>query len=131
VGLNWEISGHDPSTWATAYYATVLRSDPHLGNDLNSAAMLDIGRDGVPILAAVDSYYLPNWANGAATKHASHSIAIVGYDNTANPPTYTYIDTCGHACNPRTANREGQVYVIPQSRLMLSMKYTAGAGFVW
>ena len=131
VGLNWEISGHDANTWATAYYATVLRSDPHFGNDLNSAAMLDIGRDGVPVLAAVDSYYLPNWANGAATKHAGHSIAIVGYDNSANPPTYTYIDTCGHACNPRTANQEGQIYVIPQSRLMLSMKYTSGAGFVW
>ena len=131
VGLNWEVSGHDASTWATAYYASVVRSAPFLAHDLNSAVMLDLGRDGVPVIAAVDSFYLPNWANGNATQHAGHSIAIVGYDNTANPPTYSYIDTCGHACNPRTANREGRVYVIPQSRLSLAMKYTSGAGFVW
>jgi len=131
VGLNWEVSGHDASSWATAYYASVVRSAPFLAHDLNSAVMLDLGRDGVPVIAAVDSFYLPNWANGNATKHAGHSIAIVGYDNTANPPTYSYLDTCGHACNPRTANREGRVYVIPQARLWRAMKYTSGAGFVW
>ena len=131
VGLNWEVSGHDASTWTTAYYASVVRSAPFLGHDLNSAVMLDLGRDGVPVVAAVDSFYLPNWANDSATKHAGHSIAIVGYDNKANPPTYSYLDTCGHACNPRSANREGRIYVIPQSRLALAMKYTSGAGFVW
>ena len=131
MGLNWEVSDHDADTWTTAYYSSVVGSDPYLAHDLNSAVMLDVGRDGVPVVASVDSFYLPNWANGAATQHAPHSITIVGYDNTSNPPTYTYTDTCGHACNPRTANREGRVYVIPQSRLALAMRYLPGAGFVW
>src|ERR1035437_2131688 len=113
VGLNWEVSGHDASTWATAYYASVVRSAPFLGHDLNSAVMLDLGRDGIPVIAAVDSFYLPNWANGSATKHAGHSIAIVGYDNKANPPTYSYLDTCGHACNPRSGNLERRIHVNP------------------
>jgi hypothetical protein len=131
VGLNWEVSGHDPDSWSTAYYATVVGKDPYFAHDLNTAVMLDLGRDGVPVVAAVDAYYLPNWANGSATKHTGHSITIVGYDNTSNPPTYSYIDTCGHACNPRTANKEGRVYVVPQATLALSMKYFGGAGFVW
>jgi hypothetical protein len=131
TGLNWEVSGHDADSYATAFYATVVGADPYFAHDLNSAVMLDVGRDGVPVVAAADSFYLPNWANGAASKHQGHSITIVGYDNTANPPTYSYIDTCGHACNPRSANREGRVYTIPQAQLALAMRYFKGAGFVW
>jgi hypothetical protein len=132
VGLNWEVSGHDPAQWATAYYATVLRTDPYLAHDLNAAVMMDVGRDGVAVVAAVDSYYLPNWQNRSKTAHSDHSIAIVGYDNTANPPTYSYIDTCGKACNQLWVNRKnGSVHVIPQSRLVQSMRYRVGSGFVW
>jgi hypothetical protein len=83
------------------------------------------------VVAAVDRWFLPNWKIGAGTKHLDHSIAIVGYDNTANPPTYTYTETCGHACNSAYANRNGAIHVIPQATLVLAMRYRAGAGFVW
>jgi hypothetical protein len=131
AGLNWEVSDHDPNTWGTAYYTSVIGSDPYFTHDLNAAVMLDVGRDGVPVVAAVDRWFLPNWKIGAATKHLDHSIAIVGYDNTANPPTYTYTETCGHACNSAYANRNGDIHVIPQATLVLAMRYRAGAGFVW
>lgn len=131
AGLNWEVSDHDPNTWGTAYYTSVIGSDPYFAHDLNAAVMLDVGRDGVPVVAAVDRWFLPNWKIGAGTKHLDHSIAIVGYDNTANPPTYTYTETCGHACNSAYANRNGAIHVIPQATLVLAMRYRAGAGFVW
>ena len=131
AGLNWEVSGHDPSAWGTAYYTTVIGSDPYFAHDLNAAVMLDVGRDGVPVVAAVDRWFLPNWKHGAATQHLDHSIAIVGYDNKANPPTYTYTETCGHACNQVYANRNGDIHVIPQAQLVLAMRYRSGAGFIW
>jgi hypothetical protein len=131
AGLNWEVSGHDPKGWGTAYYASVLGSDPSLSHDLNAAVMLDVGRDGVPVVAAANTYYLPNWQNRAATPSMDHSITIVGYDNKANPPTYTYVDTCGHSCNQRPGNHDGAVHVIAQSLMVLALRYRAGSGFVW
>jgi hypothetical protein len=131
TGLNWEVSGHDPSNWTQAYYASVIRPDPTLARDLTAAVMLDIGRDGVPVVAAVDAYNLPNWQAGSATPHTRHAIAIVGYDNTANPPTFTYIDTCGRSCNNRGGNGYGQVHVISQAQMVLSIQNVLGSGFVW
>jgi hypothetical protein len=131
AGLNWEASGHDASTWGTAYYTTIMRTDSTLTRDLKAAVMLDVGRDGVPVVAAVDTYYLPNWQASSGTPHSSHAISIVGYDNTANPPTYTYIDTCGHSCNQSWGNHNGDLHVIAQSQLVLAMRYRQGAGFTW
>jgi hypothetical protein len=93
--------------------------------------MLDVGRDGVPVVAAVDTFDLPNWQKGSATPHTRHAITIVGYDNSANPPTYSYIDTCGYACNPRGGNRNGQIHVIAQSQMVASMTDAVGIGFTW
>ena len=131
AGLNWEVSGHDPANWPEAYYASVIRPDPTLARDLTAAVILDVGRDGVPVIGAVDSYNLPNWQNGSATPHIRHAIAIVGYDNTSNPPTFTYLDTCGHSCNNRGGNQNGQIHVIAQSQMVLAIKNTVGSGFVW
>ncbi len=88
--------------------------------------MLDVGRDGVPVIAAVDAYDLPNWQAGSATPHTRHAVTIVGYDNTANPPTYTYIDTCGRSCNNRGGNGYGQLHVISQAQMVLSLQNCGG-----
>jgi hypothetical protein len=131
AGLNWEVSGHDANGWPEAYYASVIRPDPTLARDLTAAVMLDVGRDGVPVIGAVDTFNLPNWQAGAATPHIRHAISIVGYDNNANPPTFTYLDTCGRQCNNRGGNQNGQIHVIAQSQLVLAIQNTVGSGFVW
>jgi len=131
AGLNWEISGHDASDWIDSWYGTVNNSDPDLARDLQTAVMLDVGRDGVPVAAAVDTFDLPNWQKGSATPHTRHAITIVGYDNVANPPTYSYIDTCGHSCNPRGGNTNGQVHVIAQAKMVAAMTDDVGIGFSW
>ena len=131
TGLNWEVSGHDPSNWTQAYYASVIRPDPTLARDLTAAVMLDVGRDGVPVVAAVDAYNLPNWQSGTATPHTRHAVAIVGYDNSATPPTFTYLDTCGRSCNNRGGNQNGKLHVISQADLVLAIQNTVGSGFVW
>jgi hypothetical protein len=131
AGLNWEVAREDAAMWPEAYYASVLRPDPTLARDLTAAVMLDVGRDGVPVIGAVDTYNLPNWQAGAATPHIRHAVTIVGYDNIANPPTFTYIDTCGRQCNNRGGNQNGQVHVISQSQMVLAIQNHVGSGFVW
>jgi hypothetical protein len=131
AGLNWEISGQDPSSWTDSWYTSVTRADPTLSRDLQAAVTLDVGRDGVPVVAALDTFDLPNWQADAATPHIRHSVAIVGYDNTANPPTYTYLDTCGRSCNSRGGNQNGQVHVIAQSQMVAAIQDSVGSGFVW
>lgn len=131
AGLNWEVSGQDSSTWLDAWYASVTRADPNLARDLQAAVTLDVGRDGVPVVVALDTYDLPNWQAGTATPHIRHSVAIVGYDNAANPPTYTYLDTCGRSCNSRGGNQNGQIHVIAQSKMVAAITDKVGSGFVW
>jgi hypothetical protein len=133
AGLNWEASGQVQTGWQETYYAAVGRWDPTIARDLRTAAMIDIGRDGVAIIASADTYHLPNWqaANPDDTPHIRHAIAIVGYDNTATPPTYTYLDTCGRQCNSRGGNRNGQVHVISQDQMATAITETYGMGFIW
>jgi hypothetical protein len=130
AALNWEASGQ-VTNWAETYYATVHRWDPTLARDLNAAVMMDVGRDGVPVVAAVDTYYLPNWQAASKTPHTRHAISIVGYDNTANPPTFTYLDTCGRSCNSRGGNQNGQIHVISQAQMAMAMADGNGMGFIW
>jgi hypothetical protein len=131
VALNWEASGHAAETWTEFWYASVMRFEPTMARDLRMAVMLDVGRDGVPVVAELDTFDLPNWQADAATPHIRHSVAIVGYDNTANPPTYTYLDTCGRSCNSRGGNQNGQVHVIAQSQMVAAIQDSVGSGFVW
>ena len=131
TGLNWEASGRNSSSWLNTYYGTVNSWDPTLARDLQAAVMLDVGRDGVPVVAAVDTFDLPNWQSGSSTPHTRHAISIVGYDNAANPPTYSYIDTCGRLCNPRGGNKNGQVHVIAQSKMVAALQDAVGMGFSW
>jgi len=109
----------------------VIRADPQLARDLTAAVTLDVGRDGVPVVAAVDTYGLPNWQDGSATPHIRHAVAIVGYDNAASPPTFTYIDTCGRACNARGGNETGQLHVISQAQMVAAIGDSLGSGFDW
>jgi hypothetical protein len=131
AGVNWEISGHDPNTWMDAWYQAVDNDDGALDRDLQVAVMLDVGRDGVPVVAAVDTFDLPNWQAGTSTPHIRHAITIVGYDNTASPPTYTYLDSCGQSCNARGGNSNGGVHVIAQSQMIAAMRDVVGVGFIW
>jgi hypothetical protein len=131
AGLNWEVSGRDAAALTQPYYASVIRPDPTLARDLTAAVMLDVGRDGVPVIGAVDTFNLPNWQNGDATPHTRHAIAIVGYDNAATPPTFTYVDTCGRSCNSRGGNQNGQLHVISQADMVLAVQNQVGSGFVW
>ena len=131
TGTNWEVSGRDASDWASAWYGIVRSYDPTLARDLQAAVMLDVGRDGVPVVAAIDTFDLPNWQNGASTPHIRHAVTIVGYDNTANPPTFSYIDTCGRTCNDRSNNGNGQVYVVAQSKMVDALDDAVGIGFSW
>jgi hypothetical protein len=131
MAINWEVSGHDPSGWADAWYTSVTNVDPTLTRDLQLAVMLDVGRDGVPVIAAVDSFELPNWQAGGATPHIQHGVTIVGYDNAANPPTYSYIDTCGRSCDNRGGNQNGQIHVITQAAMVRAIRDTGGSGFIW
>jgi hypothetical protein len=132
TGLNWEISGHDASVdWSESYYAWVDKTDPTLAHDLLQAVMIDVGRDSVPPIADVDTYLLPNWQAGSSTPHTRHALDIVGYDNTANPPTYTYTETCGTACNRRGGNKDGDIHTISQEQLVKAIQASAGLGFIW
>jgi hypothetical protein len=131
AGINWEASGRNPDSWFDSWYGTVNTFDPTLARDLQVAVMLDVGRDGVPLVAGVDTFDLPNWQAGATTPHTRHAVAIVAYNNTANPPTFSYIDTCGHSCNPRSGNKNGQVHVIAQSKMVAALQDAVGMGFTW
>jgi hypothetical protein len=128
AGLNWEASGHDPSTWTHFFYTFIVPTDPTLTRDFNAAVMLDVGRERVPVVTLVDTYDLPNWQDGTATRHITHALAIVGYDNTSNPPTYTYTETCGRTCGGGT---EGEIHTIPQAQLVKAMQDKSGLGFAW
>ena len=133
TALNWEASGHSSGDWQDTYYTDVPEWDPNLARDLQVAVMLDVGRDGVPVVAAVDTYGLPNWRASTAsrTPHTRHAITIVGYDNSANPPTFTYLDTCGRNCNSRDSNRNGSIHVISQAAMVLALTDPRGQGFIW
>jgi hypothetical protein len=131
AALNWEASDHDEDDWMNFWYAGVTRFEPTLARDLQMAVTLDVGRDGVPVVAVLDAHDLPNWQAGAATRHLFHGIAIVGYDNTANPPTYSYVETCGRQCNSRAGNYNGKLQIAPQSVIVDAIQDTLGSGFVW
>jgi hypothetical protein len=131
VALNWEASGHDTSGWAEFWYAGVMRFEPALARDLQMAVTLDVGRDGVPVVVELDTHGLPDWQNGSKTRHVRHAVTIVGYDNAASPPTYTYIDTCGKACNGLAGNANGKIHVIAQDQMIKAIQDTVGSGFVW
>jgi hypothetical protein len=131
VALNWEASGHVEQGWAEFWYASVIRFEPAVARDLQMAVTLDVGRDSVPVVVELDTHGLPNWQAGSKTPHIRHAVTIVGYNNAAKPPTYTYIDTCGRACNNRGGNQNGQIHVIAQSQMVSAIQDTVGSGFVW
>jgi hypothetical protein len=131
VALNWEASNHDEAGWSEFWYAGVMRFEPTLAHDLRAAVMLDVGRDSVPVVVELDTHGLPNWQDGSKTRHVRHAVTIVGYDNGANPPTYTYIDTCGRSCNSKGGNQNGQIHLIAQSQMIAAIQDTVGSGFLW
>ncbi len=121
--INWEISGHSAG-WATWYYA-VQPTDGSRWSEarLHADVAWDVGYDNVPVVAAVNTAYLPNWS-----RSVGHSIAIIGYDDIAK--TYSYLDTCGRACNGSAGNRNGGVYTVSQRALYLAIA-AWGTGYLY
>jgi hypothetical protein len=121
--INWEISGHTAG-WATFFYAVQpTRGSRWSEAQLHADVTWDIAYGNVPVVAAVNTAYLPNWSRALG-----HTIAIVGYDDAAK--TYAYVDTCGKACNNGAGNRNGGVYTIGQHALYLAIS-SWGTGYVW
>ncbi len=121
--LNWEISGH-AAGWATWYYALQPAWGARWSEaQLHADVAWDIGYDNRPVVVAVDTAYLPNWS-----RSLGHSIVIVGYDDIAR--TYTYLDTCGRACNGSAGNRNGGVYTVSQ-RAMYLANASWGTGYLY
>jgi hypothetical protein len=129
--LNWEISGHS-SSWQNYFYAWVTTSSLTVDTfdyDLSS----DIYIWAVPVSAAVNTAYLPNWS-----KSLSHQIAIVGYNHVFTPAgginfsasTVSYIDTCGKSCGGGADGRQGVVRTISE-QTMFNAIISNGGGFVW
>jgi hypothetical protein len=121
--INWEISGHSPG-WASYYYAVqptygARFSEAQLHTDIAWA----VGYDNVPIVAAVNTGYLPNWSRALG-----HTITIVGYDDVAG--TYTYLDTCGKLCNGSAGNRNGGLFTIGRRALYLAIA-AWGTGYLY
>jgi hypothetical protein len=131
VALNWEIAAPDAASWADTWYAYVTKGDPTLARDLAEAVRMDVGRDHVAVVAAVDTRELPNWQAGSATPHTRHAIAIVGYNDAASPPTYTYLDTCGRGCNGRAGNTNGGTHTVSQVAMVQALLDNSGSGFAW
>jgi hypothetical protein len=98
--LNWEASGHNTSTWRGFYYGVADASTLN-ASTLNQHVVSDVGQDGRPVVAALDAYYLKEWAGGY---HTSHLVAVIGYDNTKH--TYTYVETCGRDCHTSSSGVE-------------------------
>ena len=121
--LNWEISGH-AAGWANWYYVVQPTSGTRWSEaQLHADIAWDIGNDGRAVVAAANTAYLPNW-----NRSLGHAIAIVGYDDTAK--TYTYLDTCGRACNGSPNSRNGGIYTVGQHALYLAIA-SWGTGYIW
>jgi len=129
--LNWEASGENPNTWTNFFYYKVMPSGE---TSLHDKVGTDIVDWGLAVLVDVRTKYfdetpspgqwefLPNW-----TTSVDHSIAIVGIDDNASPPTYTYVDTCGKHCGS-TSN--GGTHVVSQHNMFQAID-ELGFGIVW
>lgn len=116
--LNWEASGHS-ANWQNYFYFTQNPSSPAA---LLAAVEPDI-TGGKALIADVDTGYLSNWS-----RSLGHAITIIGYNNTAG--TYTYLDTCGHACNGSSQSTNGGIWSISQAALYNAI-HAFGVGITW
>lgn len=124
--LNWEASGHNTSTWRGFYYG-IADAGALNASTLNQHILSDVGKDGRPVVAALDAYYLPEWAG---RYHTSHLITVIGYDNSKH--TYTYVETCGKDCH---TSRSG-VLTMSQDQLLTAITQDLAqnkvtGGLVW
>lgn len=120
--LNWEASSHG-SNWSTYFY--IWRGTSGLSQaTLLANVTWDIAAGAATVVDlntyVSSTYHLPNW-----TRNVGHTVAIVGYNNTAG--TYTYLDTCGVACGS-TSN--GGTHAVAQST-MYQLIMNLGYGYDW
>jgi hypothetical protein len=117
--LNWEGS-HHAAAWKTFFYARITTASLTATKLHSDIAHTIYG--GHAVLAAVNTDYLPNWSRGLG-----HSIAIIGYDDSAR--TYTYVDTCGKRCNGSTQATNGGVWKVSQTNMLKAIT-SWGTGYV-
>lgn len=109
-GLNWEISGHDESTWANRYYTLTWWSG-QTAQTLHSQVVADVYFNNVPMVAEVNAQLLPTWNT---TRSINHFITIIGYNDSTK--TYYYTDTCASSTSCGSSF-DGGVHTISQSQL--------------
>ncbi|MEA2622172.1 MAG: hypothetical protein QOH61_1082 [Chloroflexota bacterium] len=120
LALNWEIFGNQNFFWQLYRVPGTSKSS------FIASVENDLFDQGTPTLVALNTYIssttrLPNW-----THSLGHAIAIVGYNNTTSE--FTYIDTCGRACNGSAGNHNGGTYTISFSK-MYTLMADYGYGF--
>ncbi|MHB8399657.1 MAG: cysteine peptidase family C39 domain-containing protein [Candidatus Limnocylindrales bacterium] len=113
--LNWEMSGH-ASNWQNYWYRTTFPTQTQLHSDIAS----DIAA-GTAVVASVNTAYLPNW-----NRSLIHAITVYGYNDTTG--TYSYYDTCGHACNGSVNSTNGGTWTVSQTALYNAI-HSAGSAY--
>jgi hypothetical protein len=121
LALNWEIFGDEHFFWSLKRVPGV--SQTTFVNDVKA----DLFDYGTPVLVAVNTYVsssvrLPNW-----TRSIGHAIAIVGYDDATSK--FTYIDTCGRACNTSAGNTNGGTFTVSYTT-MYKLIANFGYGYI-
>ena len=127
--VNWETSDR---TSINGFYFWKAASQISSSAALLSLVHADIAATGVALEIAVRTSdgvrHLPNWTAGGSK--VNHAVTIVGYDDSANPPTYQVMDTCGPGCN--STGNAAAVHLIRQDWLYTLMKAdTQDEGVVW
>jgi hypothetical protein len=118
--LNWEASNHS-SNWAGYFY--VFAASPTEAQ-LHADIVADIRSFSAPVVASVDTFYLPNWS-----KSLNHAITIIGFDDING--TYTFLDTCGHQCNGSANSTNGGIWNIDQHHLYQAVHSSVAEGIAW
>ena len=132
AGLNWEASTATPTTWQETYYTTVGRWDPTIARDLRTAAMIDIGRDGVAMIASVDTFYLPElagWLEDAAYPARDRPRGL----RQRGQPAHVYLPRhLRPAVQPsRAAIATARSTSLPRISWFEAVTLSYGMGFIW
>jgi hypothetical protein len=123
--LNWETGGHQG---LNGWYVLVTAASITSSAQLQNYAHIDM-QAGTAFVVAANTYlsngeHLPSWSHSI-----NHYVAVVGYNDAANPPTYTIMDTCGPNCSDRSPYG---IATVPQTWLYDMVKAVgSGGGVVW
>ncbi len=136
-GLNWEISGHDQSTWANRYYTLTYWGNEGSSQPTQTPQILhaqvvdDVYFNSVPVIAEVNAQLLPTWNTN---RSINHFVTIIGYNDSTS--TYYYTDTCANSTNCGSSF-DGGVHTVSQSQMWkaitnIPVSHSLGdGGWIW